>query len=252
MGKIIKLYNTWEKAKDYFIRPSLRVYFGPWRKDPSLPIWRRGPAIYIPRRKGLYNRAYPVKDSVMIKTGVKTWEYNGETLSYNCYDWAPSHKLPGNLKAGDYVWKRSIRKKLKKWHLSWIKPVIHLPVWMRFTIFNHDVLYKWKYDSIRYEYPPQFTIVAFGLSLSFTLHSPVQNALACDDHYWESLLNHVYDNNSGTLKETILNAGIWSRYKDDKKIDYFALRPSYLKTNRLAEYYATISSIKSQKNQAIQ
>ena len=33
---MIKLYNTWRKAKQVFVKPSLRVYFGPKIKCPYL------------------------------------------------------------------------------------------------------------------------------------------------------------------------------------------------------------------------
>lgn len=252
MKHLIKLYNTWEKAKDTFVKPSLRVYFGKWRNDPNLPVWRRGPSIWlIPRRYRYSNssEAYTVKDTVMIPAGEASYKYGDKEYKTKCYEWVPNHKLPGKLKAGNYVWNRKIRKKLKKWHLSWLPPIIKLPIWMKFHIVNLDLGWKTKWDDYRYEFPPQFTIIAFGLSLSFTLHSPIQNDFACDDHYWESILNYIYGNKSGTLKEAIEHTGIWNFCGDDKKdISFFAVRPGYITPQHLEEYYAAVSEIKRLKS----
>lgn len=252
MKHIVKLYNTWEKAKDIFVKPSLKVYFGKWRNDPNLPVWRRGPHIFFMGRKYNNKKAYMVRDSVMIYTGTVPYKFGDKTYESKCYNWVPKHTLPGKLKAGDYVWSRNIRKKLKKWHLSWIPPIVNLPIWMRFHIVNLDLGWKTKWDDVRYEFPPQFSIIAFGFSLTFTLHSPIQNEFACDDHYWEAILNHIYMNKAGDLERTILLSGIWSKYnKKDEEIKFFALRPEYIKPSKLNEYYAATSDIKRKKEDYI-
>lgn len=184
MKHLIKLYNTWERAKDLFVKPSLKVYFGKWRNDPNLPVWRRGPTIHL-RRKG----------------------------------------------------------KVKS---------ITLPIWLRFYIINSDVRYKWKFDDIRYEFPPQFTIVAFGLSLSLTLHSPTNTAYSCDDYYWESLLYYVHEDKNKPLKRIIELCGTWHVInKDNSGAYFFALRPEYVVHKRQEEYYAAISDIKAQREMVI-
>ena len=254
MRHLIKLYNTWEKAKDVFVKPSLRVYFGKWRNDPNLPVWRRGPLLYVCKRKNLCRYTHQVKDSVMIFTGTRKFKYGDKEFESKCYDWVPKHKLPGRLRCGDTVWNSNIRKKLKKWHLSWLPPIIKLPIWMKFHIVNLDLGWKTKWDTYRYEFPPQFTIIAFDLSLSLTLHCPVKNEFACDDHYWEAILNHLYANKSGRLKETIESTGIWSTWKckdSDNRTDYFAVRPEYIAPQHLEEYYAAISEIKAQKERVV-
>ena len=72
---------------------------------------------------------------------------NGKIAECNYGD-ISHHKLPGNLNAWDRVWNRDFRKKLKKWHLNWIKPYYQLPIWLSFYIFNpytstkiHNVIY---------------------------------------------------------------------------------------------------------------
>lgn len=175
---MIKLYNTWEKVKDTFVKPSLKVYFGKWRNDPNLPMWRKGPIIHLCKSKSIY-----------------------------------------------------------------------LPIWMRFYIVNHDVGWKPKWDYVSYEFPPQFSIIAFGLSLTFTLHCPIKSKYSSDDSYWESILTHLYLNQSGELKETIEQTGIWHSLNDDTY--YFATRSTYIVSDKQAEYYAAISEIKAASNDKI-
>ena len=154
---MIKLYKTWRKAKQVFVKPSLRVYFGPRYKYRYL----LGPGI----------------------------------------------------------------------------------------ISNYDVCWKPKWGEIRYEDPPIFSINLFGWCLAFSLHCPIQNAYCCDDHYWESILVHIYDNKSGTLKETIERMGIWSRFtKEWKKQRYFAVRPEYIRPELSKEYYDAVTEIDKDKD----
>ena len=141
---MIKLYNTYRKVKGVFVRPRLKVYFGLWKNDPNLPVWRRG------------------------------W----------------------------------------------------------FHIFNRDVTGKAKYDSWRYEFPPQFTIVAFGVSLTFTLHCPIEDNYSCDDHYWECILEYLYGVGNKSITDTLLNCGYWS----SDKYKYHQLRREYLKKDYQKEY----------------
>ena len=157
---IIKLYNTWRKAKQVFVKPSLRVYFGPKIKCPYL----LGPHF----------------------------------------------------------------------------------------IANYDVMWKTKYGEVRYEDPPVFGITFFKWCLVFSLHCPVKNAYTCDDHYWESILVHVYDNKSGTLKETIKRMGIWSRFTQDyNRQSYFAVRPEYIRPELLKEYYDAVTEINKDKDDLV-
>ena len=137
---------------------------------------------------------YEVKNRVQIFTGYNTWtDSSGKEYKTACYDWAATHKLPGGLKYGDIVWKRDIRKKLKKWHLSWIKPQYELPIWLSFHIFNYDVGWKTKWDDTRYEWPPQFTIVFFGLAFSIWLSAPkCDGEHFSDDGYWEGVIDYGF------------------------------------------------------------
>ena len=239
----IKLYDTWRKAKDIFVKPSLKCYFGRWSKDPCLPMWRGGPEVAILGWKKTRKCCYQVNASVMVHDGYSDWQ--GKKIKK--YTWT-NHKLPKGLHQWDWIWKPNIRKNLKRWHLGWLKPVYRLPQWLAFHIFNWDVMWKTKWDSIRFEFPPQFTIVFFGLSLSFWLKCPVVNDLACDDHYWEAILNHIYENKSGKLIETIDKCGVWRRLTDEE-ISYLSVRPEYIKKEKLDEYYIAVNELrKNYKN----
>lgn len=157
---IIKLYDTWRKAKQVFVKPSLRVYFGPRHRYRYL----LGPHI----------------------------------------------------------------------------------------ISNYDVMWKTKWGEVRYEDPPVFSINLFGWCLAFSLHCPIRNAYCCDAHYWESILVHIYDNKSGTLKETIECMGIWSRFtKDYETQKYFAVRPEYIRPELLNEYYDAVTEINKDKDDLV-
>ena len=245
---MIKLYRTWEKVKDLFVKPSPKVYFGKWKNDPNLPIWRSGPAIYLCPRRKLFKCCYFLKQGVLVNTGSIKTKFGDREIETKIQEHT-HHSLPGNLHAGDYMWNRNIRKKLKKWHLGWIKPVMHLPSWTRFYVVNRDVGWKTKWDYISYEFPPQFSIIAFGLSLTFTLHCPIKSEYSSDDSYWESILTHLYTNKSGELEETIEQMGVWQRLNDNTS--YFALRPTYIVHDRQPEYYAAISEIKAKNTDKI-
>ena len=234
----IRLYKTFNKAKDLFAKPTIHFSFGRWRNNHLLPVWRRGPIIRLGKSPHIMNtNCYEVKNRVQIFTGYNTWtDSSGKEHKIECYDWASVHTLPGGLKPGDIVWKRDIRKKLKKWHLSWIKPQYELPIWLSFHIFNHDVGWKTKWDETRYEWPPQFTIVFFGLAFSIWLSAPetdVKNL--SQDGYWEGVIDYGFykdEENFDPVRfikgqgfmhwteytpiERDARSNIYDKYKDDK------------------------------------
>ena len=178
---IIKMWDTYNKVKHKFKKPKLHWRLGLWKHDHCLPVWRRGLCIKL----GKYRKQYYCPNEVVhVKTGVSHWtDGNGKQHEIPCYSMF-RHKMPCK-----YAWNRDIRRKLRKWHLSWIPPVIQLPMWLSFYVFNHDMIWKTKFEDYRFEFPPQFTIVFFGISLSFWLQAPVDK----DDtlgyySYWESIL----------------------------------------------------------------
>ena len=59
-----------------------------------------------------------------------------------------------------------------------------------FGIYNYDLFWKTKYGDYRYEFPPQFILVLFGISFSVWLTNPVGES-KYDDDYWESILWYI-------------------------------------------------------------
>lgn len=152
---MIKLWNTYNKVKNIFKKPKLRYYFGKWIHDPCLPIWRRGNCIHLAK--------YQEYDS--------KWEYARYIDSWWTDLGKKNHPIISKL----------------------FKPMYILPIWLSFYIFNRDIMWKTKYsdEDYRFEYPGQFTIVAFGYSLSFWLQNPTGDVTR-DDDYWESILTYLH------------------------------------------------------------
>lgn len=69
---MFKLNNTYKKVKDIFVKPKLRFYFGPWRKDPISRFYRRGPLIWL--TFNIFNRDICWKT----KWGDYRFEYPGQ------------------------------------------------------------------------------------------------------------------------------------------------------------------------------
>lgn len=221
---MLKLYQTYKKAKDLFIKPTIHFSFGRWINNQCLPVWRRGPKIRLGKSPHALNtNCYAVKNRVQIFTGYSTWkDSTGNEHQSKCYDWAASHKLPEGLKPGDIVWKRDTRKKLRKFRLSWIKPCYKLPIWLSFYIFNHDIGWKTKWGDTRYEYPPQFTIVFFGLAFSIWLSAPkCEKDHFYQDGYWEGIIDYGFYKNKEDFDPVrfIKEQGFmhWTEYTSEEK-----------------------------------
>ena len=230
---MIRLYKTYNKAKDVFVKPKLHWKFGLWKHDHCLPVWRRGPIIAIGGSTYKANaKCYQVKNSVNIYDGEKEYtRTDGSTATYKVYK-TVYHKLPNSLNCFDIVWKKKYRK---KWWTRIIPARLKLPIWLAFHIFNRDITFKTKWTSydFRYEFPPQFTIVFFGLSLSFWLYPECKSETDSPYHYWESLLTYIYGEHAGDLLQTVTDCGKWIQSKDNKDTEFFALSKNYIKP----EYY---------------
>lgn len=233
---MIKLYKTYNKAKNVFVKPKLYWKFGLWKHDCCLPVWRRGPIINIGGSIYKNNaKCYQVKNSVSICTGEKEGtRMDGSVYKYKVYT-TSYHKLPNNLNQFDIVWKREYRK---KWWAKLVPARIKLPIWLSFHIFNRDVTWKTKWTAydIRFEFPPQFTIVFFGVSLSFWLNPKIKDKTESPDHYWEALLSYLYGKYPEDLIQTIVSRGRWVRYEKDKEIPFFAVSKNYIKPEYYKQY----------------
>lgn len=245
----IKLYETYNKVKKVFIKPKLYFKFGLWRNDHCLPVWRHGPIINLFPKKFIYKNSYQVRSGCSITTYRKGDKMkNGEIAKWDYGD-TSYHKLPGNLNSWDRVWNRDFRKKLKKWHLNWIKPYYQLPIWLSFYIFNHDFGWKTKWTSydFRYEYSPQFTIVIFGLSFSWWLKCPGNDA-ANDNFYWEGILYYLYGEKPLDLKYAINGVGKWTTVNTDQRYSYWGLNKCFIKPEYWNEYDKSLMELEAQIN----
>ena len=184
--------ETYRMSKDVFIKPKFHFFFGPWRKEHNLPVWRRGPQIWF----GKYNEI------------TTKWDYARLVSS----EWNELGKK-----------NHPILSKIIK------KPVWQLPIWLSFYVFNSDIMYKTKWDEsdFRYEYPAHFTVVFFGLAFSITAYIPKENDddWLCQDEYWESMLTYQYCN--GDLKKTNDLCGWYNR--PGEKGFQFKFNPRFLK-----------------------
>ena len=233
---MIKLYKTYNKAKDVFVKPKLYWKFGLWKHDHCLPVWRRGPIIDIGGSIYKANaKCYQVKNSVNIYDREREYtRMDGTTATYKVYK-TVYHKLSNNLNCFDIVWKREYRK---KWWTKIIPARLKLPIWLTFHIFNRDITFKTKWTSydFRYEFPPQFTIVFFGLSLSFWLYPECKSETDSPYHYWESLLTYIYGEHAGDLLQTVIDCGKWIQSKNEKDTEFFALSKNYIKPEHYEIY----------------
>lgn len=206
----IKLFKTYRKVRHIFVRPSLRFFFGKWRNDPNLPVWRRGNTIHFGK-------------------------YNERNDTYDCAKLVKSEWTEAGKK------NHPILSKI-------FKPTYVLPMWLSFYKFNHGMMWKTKWGEYRYEFPPQFTLVFFGLSLSITAHAPKtdkENAtFIYDDLYWEAILNAVYaPKGVDNLEHAILEGGeyVWRTYS------YWSVRPSFIRKSYKSKYDLIMNKIKEER-----
>lgn len=223
--------STYRKIKGVWKKPKLRVYFGSWFHDPNLPVYRGGSI-----RLAKYGNYYQISKSVLLEDKSKTtYDKEGRPIKHMY------HSTHNRIKS-DFAWKRPIRKKLRKWGFGWLPPIIYTPWWLKFRIYNFDLIWKTKYDDVRYEFPPQFTIVLFGLSLSLTLHEPTGGYYTSDDQYWEGILDWLYKYDKDLYK-TVKFGGIWNRGDES----FFSVRPEHLvRLEDYQEYCRAVTDYKTE------
>lgn len=232
LQKYTRLYNEYLPVKDEFVEPELHVSCGIWKKSHELPVWRRGPVIRIGKR----HMKYEVRNWVDVVVGKREYEWGGKIQCSNVIE-TSRHKLPGDLKNGDLVWNRSIRKKLRRWRLGWIKPIYILPTWLAFYKFDTGLGWKTKYSDNIFEHNAIFSLVFFGLHITFKTIAPCLNSnydvtqnfrYGYDDEYWESVLDRqscksfqefvdTYLSFARTTINNPLNRGKWERLSEESK-----------------------------------
>lgn len=205
--------STYKRNKKTFIRPKLHFYFGPWKKEGNLPVWRRGPIIRFGKNYYEYvgNNGIPRHEAEIYNVYIKEYEEEWNYASLVDSKWTEEGK-----KRHPFISK-------------FLKPSYMLPTWLSFYCFNSDIMYKtkWTEDDFRYEYPSHFTLVFFGLAFSVTAYIPKENDddWLCDDEYWESMLTYEYY--KGDLKKTNDACGWYNR--PGEKGFKFKFSPRFLK-----------------------
>lgn len=173
MKKYRFLYE-YKQCKKAFVKPKFHWFFGRWRRETNLPVWRRGNIICLCK----HNQ----RDEV--------WDF-GRLVECKWNDLGKK--------------KHPILSRL-------FKPMYVLPMWLSFYYFNSDIVYKtkWSDSDFRYEFPAHITLVFFGLCISVTAYIPQADKedWMCQDDYWESLLTYRYFN--GDLKKTNATMGYWN------------------------------------------
>lgn len=213
---MFRFLKTYSKAKGTWKRPRFEVFIGLWKNNPNAPHIKN-PLL----RLGKYGQYYMIQKSVTIEDKTRK-----ETTTDGHPIKVMKRITTGRIKQ-DYAWRRDIRKKLRKFGLGWLPPIITLPRFLKFGVYDYDLGWKPKYDDFRYEYPPQFTIVAFGLSLSITLHEPTGGYYTCDDQYWEGILAWLYGCDKDIYK-TVMHEGVWTRHSGERTEAFFSVRPEHL------------------------
>lgn len=190
--KEFRFLYVWKQCHGAFIRPKLKWYFGSWRKEGNLPVWRRGNTIHFGKYKERNN----------------TYDYARLVSSEWTEEGKKNHPILSKL----------------------VKPTYELPYWLSFYFFNSDIMWKikWSRDDFRYEYPAHITLVIFGLALSVTAYIPKANEddWTAQDDYWESLL--TFNHYGGDIKKTNEVMGWWN--KPDDKNFRFRFQPRFLKS----------------------
>ena len=190
----IRLYDTYNLAKEMYAKPRLKWMFCRWRKSPLLPVWRRGNKIKLYKR---YDEIKEIRDKFTFR-----------------YEWSDIGKKS-----------HPVLSKIFK------KPIYTLPVWLSVYIFNHDLIWKTKYNDYRFEFPPQFCIVMFGWSLNIWLVAPKCNypesakTFTTDDDYWESMLWYIEYKNRFPERNRKLSGG----WRDGNGIYYDKIRKEFFK-----------------------
>ena len=184
--------QIWKQTHGAFVRPKLAWYFGSWRREPNLPVWRRGPVIRLTRN-------YSERQEV--------WDFARLTDSFWTKEGKRNHPILSRI---------------------FRKPTIMLPYWLSFYFFDDDIIWKtkWSENDFRYEFPAHITLVFFGLALSVTAYIPKQSDddWTATDDYWESLLTFIYCN--GDIKKTDDIMGQWNRPGEEGF--KFRFRPEFL------------------------
>lgn len=108
---------------------------------------------------------------------------------------------------------------------------IELPWWLKFEFTVNDVTWKYKWDNVRYEYPPRWSLVLFGMSLSFWLVPPTHDQEYLDCNYWESIIEWSENENRmpHMFKEHLISDSYWLEVHDNERVGIMSTRKEWVK-----------------------
>ena len=200
------MIDEWKKCRHIFKKPKLYWYFGFW-KTPKFVLWA---------------------GNLVMKNNPESFKYKLGSFIVNHIH--SNHCLP--------IWRMGNIIKLFKG-----KVTLKLPYWLSCHVFKIPLLWKWKYDDVRFEYPPQFTIVLFNISLSFWFNPSKTSNGFQPDMYWESILHYNYLLNDDVKRKSIREQvfalsdelGYWfsADAYGNKKSRVWGLQPEFLKDKKL-------------------
>ena len=238
------MLKEYKKVKHIFKRPKAHVYFGFW----ATPTWLINLEQWIlnymnthdENDKSLKFRLAKFIDKLFNKSSNPFLPVWRRGHSFRLFKKHQTYHYDQSSRG--YVWNEEFANKLKKWHLSWLKPEYELPLWLTFYIFSFDMIWKWKFDDVRYEYPPQWTIVLFNISFSICWTQP-ESKDGWDLTYWEGILNYTYkylEKLDGKQVDTLSQiiglsdyCGYWGGCADDKFT--WVVQPDYIRNKYFAE-----------------
>lgn len=144
-----------------------------------------------------------------------------------------------NSETFEYEYDVDFQIKMRKW-FPWFPTkaiLIKLPNILTFRIINRDFASKWKYDNPCFETRGYFSIVFFGIALTFYLEIPLDNEDKYhEDEYYEFMMEYLNGVDAGDLKECIKQMGTITQHtKQYGKRKYPGFRKEWLKP----EWYPT-------------
>lgn len=221
----IKLYKEWREAKGVFVKPTLKF------KVLRNPYFQH---IRLYKKTGKAHQINSASAWIYIKKEGRNSEHYGSYIAL------PKHKLPVPLYS--IVWNSKIRRKLRKFGLGWIPPVITVPTFLTFGIRNWGLGYKIKYNDFRYEHDPLLDITLFGITFRFYVQAP-KSKYGFGDNYWECMLEYLYGEGKRDIFKTLRKGNFWTQGFDETALSYFSLRPEYVINQQ--EYKDAVEKLKT-------
>lgn len=148
-----------------------------------------------------------------------------------------------NRETEEVEYEPNFLNKMRKWFPKFPSKIIRfrLPNFFTFRVINRDFASKWKYDNPCFEQKGYFSIVMFGIALTFYLEVPLDNEdKYYEDEYYEFIMEYLNGIDAGDLKESIKQMGTVTQHTKkwgERKYPAFRkewLRPEWYKTYDIA------------------